>query len=140
MSASDRHNRRPRSILDGGRSADESEAARYYALPGLDHGLLQSPVNVLSNETEPGKHLVHSRPGRSADGPPSYLVISILVRMGRPNRFLAEFLDAIPAEPGQSAKLHHVFLGDAFPPRARPRTCPLLRIASGRLGLSGDQL
>lgn len=162
----------------GGRSADESEAARYYALPGLDHGLLQSPVNILSNETAPGKHrikfhggleadevvnlgstvqlsfgrgitteldgevyefkqlhfhtpaehlidgitypmemhLVHSRPGRSADGSPSYLGISILVRMGQPNRFLAEFLNAIPAEPGQSAKLHHVFLGDAFPP------------------------
>ena len=51
----------------GGRSADESEAARYYALPGLDHGLLQSPVNILSNETEPGKHSIEFHGGLEAD-------------------------------------------------------------------------
>ena len=161
-------------------SADESGAPEYYALPGLDHGLLQSPVNILSHETEPGKHkivyhggieaekvanlgstvelsfgqgitteldgklyefkqlhfhtpaehlidgitypmeahLVHSRPGPSADAPPEYLVIALLVRMGRPNRFLSEFLDAVPPRPGESAELHDVYIGDAFPPEA----------------------
>ena len=159
-------------------SADESGTRQYYALPGLDHGLLQSPVNILSNETAPGKHhieyrgdieaekvlnlgstvqlsfgqgitteldgklydfkqlhfhtpaehlidgitypmeahLVHSRPGPSADAPPQYLVIALLVRMGRPNRFLSEFLDAVPPKPGESAELHDVYIGDAFPP------------------------
>ncbi|MBT8466080.1 MAG: carbonic anhydrase family protein [Deltaproteobacteria bacterium] len=162
----------------GAGSRAGSEAPKYYALPGLDHGLLQSPVNILSDATEPGRHriefhgaveaddvvnlgstvelhfgrgitteldgkvyefrqlhfhtpaehlidgvtypmemhLVHSRTGGSAGAPPSYLVIALLVKMGQPNRFLAEFLDAIPSQPGQSAKLHHVFLGDAFPP------------------------
>jgi len=153
-------------------------SGEYYALPGIDHGLLQSPVNILSLETEHGKHtieyrggdeaervlnlgttvqvgfgrgittefdgksyellqlhfhtpsehlidgitypmemhLVHSRPGPTSDGPPAYLSISILVRMGKPNRFLDEFLDAIPNEAGQAANLHDVFLHDMFPP------------------------
>jgi len=155
------------------------DAGQYYALPGLDHGLLQSPVNILSHETEHGKHsieyrggdeaqvvtnlgstvrlefgrgittqfdgkvydflqlhfhtpsehlidgitypmemhLVHSRPGPSADDPPSYLAISILVRMGDSNLFLDEFLDAIPESAGQSARIHDVFLHDMFPQR-----------------------
>jgi carbonic anhydrase len=38
------------------------------------------------------------------------------MRMGKPNRFLAEFLDAIPEEPGKSAELHDAFLGHVFPP------------------------
>jgi len=159
-------------------AASDSKTREYYALPGLDHGLLQSPVNVLSNETAPGRHeidchgrgeasevanlgttvklsigkgnttdfdgnsyefqqlhfhtpaehlidgitypmemhLVHSRPGPVAGAPPSYLVISLLMRMGKPNRFLAEFLDAVPAEPGKSAELHGVFFGHVFPP------------------------
>lgn len=160
-----------------GRSGGTPDANEYYALPGLDHGLLQSPVNILSRETEHGKHtidrhggdeakvvtnlgttvrlgfgkgittefdgndyeflqlhfhtpsehlvdgvtypmemhLVHSRPGDSADDPPTYLAISILVKMGEPNRFLEEFLDAIPAEAGKSAEIHDVYLHDMFP-------------------------
>jgi carbonic anhydrase len=158
-------------------SGVDPDAGQYYALPGIDHGLLQSPVNILSDETEYGRHtieyrggdeaqvvtnlgstvrlefgrgittkfdgkvydflqlhfhtpsehlidgitypmemhLVHSRPGPSADDPPTYLAISILVRMGTANRFLDEFLDAIPKEEGQSAEIHDVFLHDMFP-------------------------
>jgi len=168
----------PEATQDAHASAPEPEPGQYYALPGIDHGLLQSPVNILSHETEHGKHrivyrggdeaevvtnlgttvrlgfgqgittefdgkvyeflqlhfhtpsehlidgitypmemhLVHLRPGPSADDPPSYLAISILVRMGKSNRFLDEFLDAIPNEPGQSAEIHDVFLHDMFPP------------------------
>ena len=29
-----------------------------YALPGLDHGLIQSPVNILTSQTESGKHQI----------------------------------------------------------------------------------
>jgi len=158
-------------------SGGEQAFGEYYALPGLDHGLFQSPVNILSGQAEHGKHtiehrglneaevvknlgttvevgfgrgittefdghayefmqlhfhtpaehlidgitypmemhLVHSRPGPAADGPPAYLVISILVRMGAPNRFLAEFLDAVPKEAGKSAQVDDVFFRDAFP-------------------------
>ena len=39
-------------------SGGEPVSGEYYALPGLDHGLLQSPVNILSDETEPGKHKI----------------------------------------------------------------------------------
>ena len=168
----------PEATQDAHASAPEPEPGQYYALPGIDHGLLQSPVNILSHETEHGKHrivyrggdeaevvtnlgttvrlgfgqgittefdgkvyeflqlhfhtpsehlidgitypmemhLVHLRPGPSADDPPTYLAISILVRMGASNRFLDEFLDAIPKEPGQSAEIHDVFLHDMFPP------------------------
>lgn len=159
-------------------SGGEPASGEYYALPGLDHGLLQSPVNILSDQAERGKHtieyhggdeaevvtnqgttvevgfgqgittefdghvyefmqlhfhtpaehlidgvtypmemhLVHSRPGPTADGPPAYLVISILVRMGASNRFLAEFLDAVPSEAGESAQVAGVFFRDALPP------------------------
>jgi carbonic anhydrase len=61
-------------------------------------------------------HLVHSRPGPAGNDAPKYLGVSILVRMGESNRFFDEFLDAIPTEPGRSAKLHDVFFRDAFPP------------------------
>jgi len=33
---------------------DDEEGA--YLLPGLDHGLLQSPINILSNQAEVGRH------------------------------------------------------------------------------------
>jgi carbonic anhydrase len=39
-------------------SGGEPVSGEYYALPGLDHGLLQSPVNILSDETESGKHKI----------------------------------------------------------------------------------
>ena len=29
---------------------------QYYMMPGLDHGLLQSPINILSKETETGRY------------------------------------------------------------------------------------
>ena len=32
--------------------------AKFYALPGLDHGILQSPINILSDRSETGKHSV----------------------------------------------------------------------------------
>ena len=161
----------------GHHASGKSDSNEYYALPGIDHGLLQSPVNILSHETEHGKHtivyrgedeaevvrnlgttvqlgfgrgittefdghvyefmqlhfptpsehlidgitypmemhLVHSRPGPSADSPPAYLSISILVRMGEANRFLDEFLDAIPTKKGKSTQIHDVFLHDMFP-------------------------
>jgi carbonic anhydrase len=157
-------------------SDGEPVSGHHYALPGLDHGLLQSPVNILSDETESGKHnikfgsadeaeevanlgttvevsfgrgittefdgkvyellqlhfhtpaehlidgitypmevhVVHRGPGSAAFDPPSYLVISLLVRMGAENRFLAEFLNAVPPEKGQVAKVHDVFLHDMF--------------------------
>jgi carbonic anhydrase len=48
-------------------AVQESEEQRK-ALPGLDHGLLQSPVNILSNRAEGGHHeisinLHHANPG-----------------------------------------------------------------------------
>jgi len=159
-------------------SGGEPVSGKYYALPGLDHGLLQSPVNILSDETEPGKHqikfgeadeveevanlgttvelsfgrgittefdgkvyellqlhfhtpaehlidgitypmemhLVHRGPALGAFDPPVYLVISLLVQMGAANRFFGEFLNVVPTETGEVAKLHDVFLHDAFRP------------------------
>ena len=157
--------------------SDDAEP-EYYALPGLDHGLMQSPVNILSQQSEQGMHdiefgpgdgakrvtnlghtvqigfgegitatfdgkkyefkqlhfhtpsehqidgitfpmevhLVHTRPGPKKDGPPDYLVIGAFYRMGKPNRFLAEFLDAIPEEEGESAELKEVYFEDGLPP------------------------
>ncbi len=159
-------------------SGGESASGHYYALPGLEHGLLQSPVNILSGEAEEGRHtihlnagdgadqvqnlghtvqldfrtgtttefdgnsyefmqlhfhtpsehlvdgitypmemhLVHSRPGLSADDPPNYLVVALLFRMGKSNQFIDEFLDAIPTEEGRSAELEGVFVEDVLGP------------------------
>jgi carbonic anhydrase len=41
------------------REAAAAEALTYYTIPGLDHGLIQSPVNILSSRTESGSHAVH---------------------------------------------------------------------------------
>jgi carbonic anhydrase len=41
-SGADRHNQKSKSIT--------------YLIPGLDHGLLQSPINILSKQTEAGRH------------------------------------------------------------------------------------
>jgi hypothetical protein len=46
---------------DAHTSGADPDADLYYALPGLDHGLLQSPVNILSHETEHGKHTIQYR-------------------------------------------------------------------------------
>ena len=160
-----------------GAPAEEAEP-EYHALPGLDHGLMQSPVNVLSQKSKEGMHhielgraesakrvtnlghtvqvgfgeglkttfdgkeydfkqlhfhtpsehridgitypmevhLVHTRPRPEKDGPPDYLVIGIFHRMGKSNRFLAEFLDAVPEEEGESAELKEVYFEDGLPP------------------------
>ncbi len=45
-------------------SGVDPDAGQYYALPGIDHGLLQSPVNILSDETEYGRHTIEYRGGR----------------------------------------------------------------------------
>ena len=133
-----------------------------YLLPGLDHGLLQSPINILSEEATTGGHTItlnfageidmvenlgHTvqldlEPGNTInmDGrtfefkqmhfhTPSehlidgitypmevhmvttlkdqpegvlteYLVLAFLVRMGRKNKFIANFIDKIPKEEG----------------------------------------
>ena len=45
-----------------GAPAEEAEP-EYYALPGLDHGLMQSPVNILSQKSKEGMH--HIELGRA---------------------------------------------------------------------------
>ena len=159
-------------------AADESVARSYYALPGLEPSPLQSPVNILSDQVEGGKHtikyghgdgpeqvenlgttvelafgsgittefdsesyelmqvhfhtpsehlidgitypmemhVVHSRPGPSAGDPPEYLVVSLLFRMGASNRFIEEFIDAVPTEEGESTAVKEVFVVDVLGP------------------------
>jgi carbonic anhydrase len=169
----------PCECAEAPKEAAEHEAQpQYYALPGLDHGLLQSPVNILSSKTTEGMHdiefgpgdgatrvtnlghtvqvgfgeglmvtfdgkeyefkqlhfhtpsehridgitypmeihLVHTRPGPKNDGPPNYLVVGTFYRMGEANRFLEEFLDAIPDKEGESAELKEVYFEDGLPP------------------------
>ena len=48
-------------------SGGESAPGAYYALPGLEHGLLQSPVNILSDHVEPGKHTIEYHGGDGAE-------------------------------------------------------------------------
>ena len=48
----------PAAARDAHASAAKPEPGRYYALPGIDHGLLQSPVNILSHETEHGTQTI----------------------------------------------------------------------------------
>lgn len=160
------------------RAGNEEAQPQYYALPGLDYGLMQSPVNILSEKTTLGMHhiefgpgdgakrvtnlghtvqvgfgegltatfdgkeyefkqlhfhtpsehridgitypmemhLVHTRPGPKKDGPPDYLVVGVFFRMGKPNRFFEQFLDAIPEKEGESAELKEVYLEDGLPP------------------------
>jgi carbonic anhydrase len=136
-----------------------------YLLPGLDHGLMQSPINILSSKSEEGMHnitlnftgeinkienLGHTvqldfEPGNTitADGityefkqihfhtpsehmidgvtypmeahivnvrenttgPPDYLVISMLFKMGEQNRFIDHFIDQIPENPQETADI-----------------------------------
>lgn len=35
---------------------NQKSESRKYLIPGLDHGLLQSPINILSKQTETGRH------------------------------------------------------------------------------------
>jgi carbonic anhydrase len=156
----------------------ETEAQRGYVLPGLDHGLSQSPININSTADGTGKHsitlnfkdevnkienlghtvqldfqegssitqddttfafkqchfhtpsehlidgmtfpmemhIVNLMPNEDKDATPQYLVIGVLFKEGKENRFVADFLDAIPAEEGGSEDLPagKVKLADLF--------------------------
>lgn len=45
---------------DGSSQKHETENSndKPFLIPGLSHGLMQSPINILSDETEPGKHSI----------------------------------------------------------------------------------
>ena len=53
----------PAATQDAHAAAAQPDPGQYYALPGIDHGLLQSPVNILSHETEHGTHRIVYRGG-----------------------------------------------------------------------------
>ncbi|MDR4505748.1 MAG: carbonic anhydrase family protein [Candidatus Scalindua sp.] len=146
----------------------ETEAHRkqkiFYSLPGLKHGLLQSPINILSDQSETGKHnvtfnfkgqinkvenlghtvqldfepgstvnvdgkifqfrqihfhtpaehlidgitypmemhVVNTLVGQTEEETTEYLVFSFLFKMGRENRFIAEFIHLIPGDKNES--------------------------------------
>jgi len=146
--------------LQQSKGLDEKEDN--YLLPGLDHGLLQSPINILSEEATTGGHAItlnftgevdrvqnlghtvqldldpgntismngktfefkqmhfHTPSEHLIDGitypmemhvvttlkdqPKSeiteYLVLAFLVRMGKENKFISNFIDQIPKEEG----------------------------------------
>lgn len=156
----------------------ESQTQQGYALPGLDHGLLQSPINIVSSADDsdnhsitlffnddinkienlghtvqldfdegstivqddttfafkqshfhtPSEHLidgmtfpmemhiVNLMPNEDKDATPQYLVIGVLFKEGKENKFLADFLDAIPKEENSAAELKAgtVKLADLF--------------------------
>lgn len=43
-------------------STQGQESENLYTLPGLEHGLMQSPVNILTSKTESGDHRIVLRP------------------------------------------------------------------------------
>lgn len=157
-------------------------AAENYTKPGLEHGLIQSPINILSSENnEPNKHLItlkfqdkinavenlghtvqldfehgstissdgmsyefkqmhfHTPSEHLIDGmtfpmemhivnyiapetkndTPHYLVIGVLFKMGKENKFINEFLNNVPKhehntktlQPG-TVRLHDLFNDD----------------------------
>lgn len=71
----------------------------YYALPGLDHGLLQSPVNILSKETKPGRHTIEVGPG---DGARRVTNLGHTVEVGFGKGLILEFDD----KPYELKQLH----------------------------------
>jgi len=148
-----------------------------YITPGLDHGLIQSPINILSTEAHtlnkhnvtlnfqdkinaienlghtiqldfeegstistsnmtyhfkqmhfhtPSEHLIDGMtfpmelhivnlfPPENQNDTPHYLVIAVLFKMGKENKFISEFLDMIPMEANTITKLTtgHVRLND----------------------------
>ena len=121
-------------------SGGESASGVYYALPGTrpapNHLITRRGIttefdgnryefmqlhfhtpseHLVDGITYPMEmHLVHSRPGLSSNDPPNYLVVALLFRMGKPNQFIEEFLDAIPTQEGRSAKLDGVFVEDVL--------------------------
>lgn len=58
--ACDKRNTHPtinsNSYKDPSNKHDQISESKKYLIPGLDHGLLQSPINILSKETETGRH------------------------------------------------------------------------------------
>lgn len=153
------------------------ESHSYYALPGLDHGLIQSPVNILSDATDEGSHAVHlaferrgtrsivnkghtvelqfprglaitfddrtyeaiqthfhtpsehridgvtypmemhvvsTAPPLEPEGPPEYLVVSLLFRMGPPNPFIEDVLRTIPSNVGVVQSTQPLIVADLF--------------------------
>jgi carbonic anhydrase len=149
-----------------------------YALPGLDHGFEQSPINIISSQSKTGKHkitlhfndeinkvenlghtvqldfqegssitvddttfvfkqchfhtpsehlidgqtfpaemhIVNLLPNKDKTATPQYLVIGVLFKVGKENKFIADFLSSIPKEENESAKLKAgtVKLADLF--------------------------
>jgi carbonic anhydrase len=143
-------------------SEDLEGAKGNYLLPGLDHGLMQSPINILSEEATTGGHNItlnftgeidkvenlghtvqldldpgntisinertfefkqmhlHTPSEHLIDGitypmemhivttlkdqpegeTTEYLVLAFLVRMGKENKFISNFIDQIPKEEG----------------------------------------
>ncbi|HWR93727.1 MAG TPA: carbonic anhydrase family protein [Flavobacterium sp.] len=143
-------------------TAPDSEVKKQqgYALPGLDHGFEQSPINIVSAKNKEGKHkvtmhyqdkinkienlghtvqldfeegstitqddttfvfkqchfhtpsehlidgltypmemhIVNIMPNENKSATPQYLVIGVLFKEGKENKFIADFLDAIPKE------------------------------------------
>lgn len=64
--------KQPEAKVEPEAAAGENAEKERYALPGLDHGLLQSPVNILSNRAEGGHHeialnLHHANPSYLAN-------------------------------------------------------------------------
>ncbi|WP_428356236.1 carbonic anhydrase family protein [Methyloprofundus sp.] len=139
-----------------------------YFIPGLDHGLIQSPINILSAQTDiaraheitlhfqdkinavenlghtvqldfaqgstvssggmeyelkqmhfhtPSEHLidgmtfpmelhiVNQVPPVNQDDTPHYLVIAVLFKMGKENKFISEFLNKVPEQKNSKTEL-----------------------------------
>lgn len=149
-----------------------------YILPGLDHGFEQSPINIVSNANESGKHqitlffkdevnkienlghtvqldfaegssivqddttfnfkqchfhtpsehlvdgitfpmemhIVNIMPNEDKNATPQYLVIGVLFKVGKENKFINDFLSAIPEEEHQTTdvKAGTVKMSDLF--------------------------
>lgn len=73
-----------------------------HLIDGVTYPLEMHIVNLLDNSSNPDK--------------PSYLVVSVLFKMGEENKFLKEFLDKIPDEEGKRNTLQsgEVKLADLF--------------------------
>jgi carbonic anhydrase len=58
-------------------------------------------------------HMVHQCPGDAS----AYLVLAVLFREGPPDKFLDEFVRAIPATPGQEVTSTEIDICEVFSPR-----------------------
>jgi carbonic anhydrase len=156
----------------------QTQVQQGYILPGLDHGIHQSPINIISTADAEGKHsvtlhfndevnkienlghtvqldfaegstitqddttfafkqchfhtpsehlidgmtfpmemhIVNLMPNDDKDATPQYLVLGVLFKEGKENKFLADFLDAIPKDADSTADLKagRVKLADLF--------------------------